>query len=33
LLVTRPISLSFGDLHFSGNQREYILLNAMPVEK
>jgi len=33
LLVTRPISLSSDSLHFSGNQREYILLNAMPVEK
>ncbi len=33
LLVTRPISLASDSLHFSGNQREYILLNAMPAEK
>lgn len=33
LLVTRPISLSSDSLQFSGNQREYILLNAMPLEK
>jgi hypothetical protein len=33
LLVTRAISLSSDSLHFTGNQREYILLNAMPVEK
>ena len=32
LLVTRPISLKTDSLNFSGKQREYILLNAMPVD-
>nr|WP_295867361.1 hypothetical protein [uncultured Chitinophaga sp.] len=30
LLVTRPVLLSAGEQHFSGQQRQYILLNAMP---
>lgn len=30
LLVTRTITLSADSLHFTGHQREYILLNAMP---
>jgi hypothetical protein len=30
LLVTRPILLKNDSLIFSGQQREYILLNAMP---
>ena len=33
LLVTRPVTLATDSLHFTGNQREYILLNAMPAEK
>ncbi|HEY8928893.1 MAG TPA: hypothetical protein VIM55_06865 [Mucilaginibacter sp.] len=33
LLVTRPITIKAGDVSWSGNQREYILLNAMPVEQ
>ena len=32
LLVTRPISLKTDSLNFNGKQREYILLNAMPVD-
>jgi hypothetical protein len=32
LLVTRPISLKTDSLNFSGKEREYILLNAMPVD-
>jgi uncharacterized membrane protein len=32
LLVTRPISLKADSLSFIGKQREYILLNAMPVD-
>jgi hypothetical protein len=32
LLVTRPISLKNDSLNFTGRQREYILLNAMPSE-
>ena len=32
LLVTRPITLKSDSLSFSGKQREYILLNAMPVD-
>lgn len=31
LLVTRPVTLVSGDAKFEGQQREYILLNAMPV--
>jgi len=33
LLVTRRVTLKAGDVSFSGNEREYILLNAMPVAK
>ncbi|MEP6613988.1 MAG: hypothetical protein ABJA76_18930 [Mucilaginibacter sp.] len=33
LLVTRPVTLTTDSLHFTASQREYILLNAMPVEK
>lgn len=33
LLVTRPVTLKAGEVSFNGNEREYILLNAMPVEK
>ncbi|WP_259065263.1 hypothetical protein HDF24_01110 [Mucilaginibacter sp. X4EP1] len=32
LLVTRPITLKSDSLNFKGQQREYILLNAMPSE-
>ncbi len=32
LLVTRPITLKADSLSFIGKQREYILLNAMPVD-
>jgi hypothetical protein len=32
LLVTRPINLKADSLSFTGKQREYILLNAMPVD-
>jgi len=32
LLVTRPVTLATDSLHFTGNQREYILLNAMPAD-
>ncbi|NML37230.1 hypothetical protein HHL17_08465 [Chitinophaga sp. G-6-1-13] len=30
LLVTRPVLLTSDEQHFSGQQRQYILLNAMP---
>lgn len=30
LLVTRPVLLTSGEQHFNGQQRQYILLNAMP---
>ncbi len=32
LLVTRPITLTAEGLKFDGKEREYILLNAMPVD-
>lgn len=31
LVVTRPITLSAGDVKYTADQREYILLNMMPV--
>jgi len=33
LLVTRPVTLATDGLSFSAQEREYILLNAMPSEK
>jgi len=33
LLVTRPITLTAGDVKFTADQREYMLLNQMPVTK
>jgi hypothetical protein len=33
LLVTRPVTLTAGDLKLTAGQREYMLLNQMPVTK